>query len=414
MIPKTTTIGSYPAFPRAEDVEYFYTISSHGLAGEVVDPYLGSIEESLNDLTSAGIEVPSTGQTRSDLYALFLDPKFVKGITWDGAEVSVSDRIERSGSIRLSDVVHARSVLPSYFELKEPLTDAYTLARFSKIHTAAYQDTKDLAHDINRKIIIPEIESLQKSGAVSYLQLDSPTIASESSTPDYVLDLYEEAAAVAKLPLVLHVCGDTSRIFGMLSKADVDVLSLDFYHYPKLFDEATARSYDQKIGLGCTDSQNPRIEPAEDTRHLIEYARSRLGDDRIEFVHPHCGQRNLNRETAYAKNVNLCLARDDAYNGEAEEATRSRLKEKEYDPKGYFLVSVKGETKEIFVTYYSYKHQIVRRYRSRFAERIFQSLNEEADNLGISRRHLAYLTLELGRAEALLSSGQVFRQRVVE
>jgi methionine synthase II (cobalamin-independent) len=414
VIPKTTTIGSYPAFPRPEDVEYYYTISSHGLGDEVVDPYLWSVEECLNDFTSSGIEVPSTGQTRGDLYSLFLDPKFVGGVSWDGAEASVNDKIERLGGVRLSDVQYARSVLPSHFELKEPLTDAYTLARFSKIHTSSYSDTRELAKDINRKIIIPELESLQKSGAVSYLQLDSPTIASESSTPDYILDLYEEAAAAAKIPLVLHVCGDTARIFGMLTKAKVHVLSLDFYHYPKLFDEASARSYDQRIGLGCSDSQNPRIDSVEDIRRLIEYARSRFGEDRVEFVHPHCGQRNLNREAAYEKNVNLVLARDDAYNGEAEEATRSRLKTKEYDPKGYFLVSVKRETKEIFVTYYSYKHQVIRRYRSRFAERIFQSLNEEADGLGISRRHLAYLTLELGRAEASLTTAQVFRQKVVE
>ncbi|MDA4117718.1 MAG: hypothetical protein OK455_05175, partial [Thaumarchaeota archaeon] len=82
MIPRVTTNGSYPAFPRAEDVEYYYTISQHGLGGEVVDPYFWSIEEALKDFTSAGVEVPSTGQSRGDLYSLFLDPKFVKGIAW--------------------------------------------------------------------------------------------------------------------------------------------------------------------------------------------------------------------------------------------------------------------------------------------------------------------------------------------
>ena len=50
MIPRVTTIGSYPTFPRAEDVEYYYTISRHGLGGEVVDPYLWSMEEALKSL----------------------------------------------------------------------------------------------------------------------------------------------------------------------------------------------------------------------------------------------------------------------------------------------------------------------------------------------------------------------------
>ncbi len=414
MIPKTTTIGSYPCFPRPEDVEYYYTITSHGLSEEVVDPYLWSIEESINDFTSAGIEVPSTGQTRGDLYALFLDPKFVKGVTWDGAVAEITEKVERLNSIRLSDVLHARGVLPRHYALKEPLTDAYTLARFAKIHTTLYGDTRELAYDINKKVIIPELEDLQNSGAVSYLQLDSPTIASESSTPDYIVGLYEEIASVAKLPVVLHVCGDTARIFSLLTKARVNVLSLDFYHYPRLFDEAATRAYDQRIGLGCTDSQNPRVEMTDEIRHVIEYARARLGEDRVEFVHPHCGQRNLNREAAFEKNVVLSLARDDAYTGEAEEASRSHLTQKEYDPKGYFLISVKKETREIFATYYSYDNRIVKRYRSRHAERLFQSLNDVADELGISRRHLAYLTLELGRAEALIASSQSFRQRVIE
>src|SRR5207237_6323536 len=96
-----------------------------------------------------------------DLYSLFLDQKIVRGISWDGAEASVNDRIERlQCGIRLPAVQYARSVLPSHFQLKEPLTDAYTLARFCKIHTPSYVDTTEHAKDINRKIIIPELESL--------------------------------------------------------------------------------------------------------------------------------------------------------------------------------------------------------------------------------------------------------------
>ena len=92
----------------------------------------------------------------------------------------------------------------------------------------------------------------------------------------------------------------------------------------------------------------------DETRRLIAFAEARLGNDRIQFVHPHCGQRNLNREVAYEKNVVLALARDDACFGRAEEASASHLTAKEYDPGGYFLVSVSRETKEIVVTYYTY------------------------------------------------------------
>ncbi|MDA4117719.1 MAG: hypothetical protein OK455_05180, partial [Thaumarchaeota archaeon] len=328
----------------------------------------------------------------------------------------VNDKVERIGSVRLADVLHAKSVLPSQYELKEPITDAYTLARYAKINTAAYADTRDLAREINKKVIIPEIEDLQNSGAVTWLQLDSPAIAAESSTPDYIASLYEEIASVAKLPVVVHACGDAVRIFSsLLTKLKVDTISLDFYHYPKLFEEASKRNYDQTIGLGCMDSQNMRVETVDETRRLISFAQAKLGNDRIQFVHPHCGQRNLNREVAYEKNVVLTLARDSACFGQAEEASPSHLTEKEYDPRGYFLVSVSKETKEIVVAYYTYDHVAKKRFRSRSAERLFQSLNDEADSLGLSRRHLAYLTLELGRAEAsLASASQTYRQKVIE
>jgi methionine synthase II (cobalamin-independent) len=415
LIPKTTTIGSYPTFPRPEDVEYYLAISSHGLGEEVIDPYFWSIDEALEDFTSAGIEVPSTGQSRGDLYSLFLDPKFVKGIRWNGAEAFVDEKISRVGSNRLADVLHARSALPTHYEIKEPITDAYTLARFAKINTGSYADARELAVEINRKIVIPEIEQLQDSGAVSWIQLDSPAVAADSFTPDYFVGLYEEVAAAAKIPVVLHACGDASRVFPELTRTRVHTLSLDFYHYPRLFDEASRRNYDQLIGLGCTDSQSLRVETVEETGKMIDFARAKLGEDRIQFVHPHCGQRNLNREVAYAKNVVLTLARDDVYFGRPEEAVPSRLTSKEYDPQGYFLVSILRESKEILVTYYSYEHVPKKRFKSRSAERIFQSLNDEADKLGISRRHLAYLTLELGRAEASLQSGaQVYRQKVIE
>lgn len=415
MVPRTTTIGSYPVFPQPEDVEYYHKMVMHGVSDELIDPYLWSIEESIRDFTSSGIEIVSTGQTRGDLYSIFLDPKFVKGIAWDGAEIYVNDKIDRLSSIRLNDVKYARSILPKHFEIKEPITDAYTLAKFAKIKTDLYIDTKHLSIEINRKIVIPEIEDLQKEGLVSMIQLDSPSLAAESFPPEYIAELYEEVANVAKVPIVLHACGDTTRIFRLLTRLKVDVLSLDFYHYPKLMDEASKRNYDQQIGLGALDSQSPRVESVEEISSIIDRARKVIGDERIGLVHPHCGQRSLHREVAFEKNKNLTIARDDVYYGEAEEAKGRRLGFNEYDQRGYFLVTVKRESKEIIVTYYTYTHDVIKRYRAKDAESILQVISDDADILGISKRHLAYLTLELGRAEASLQSQSlIYRQRMIE
>jgi methionine synthase II (cobalamin-independent) len=415
VIPRTTTIGSYPVFPSQEDLDYYQRMSERGLSPDIEDPFLWSIGEALRDFAASGIEVLSTGQTRGDLYSLFLDSRFVKGITWKGAEAYVTDRLSRLSSIRLSDVKYARSLLPEHLYLKEPITDAYTLARFSKITTGTYKDTRELARDINRSIVLPEIQDLQRERLVSYIQLDSPNIAAESSPPDYIRDLYEEVASVAKVPVVLHACGDTTRSLGLLTSLKVDALELDFFHYPHLLAEASRRSFDQTIGLGVLDSQSPRVETVEEIAALIERGRKALGEDRISFVHPHCGQRSLHREVAFEKNAKLTLARDDVYFGEAEEPRTARLEKSQYDPKGYFLVTVKRDTQEIVVSFYTYKHRVVKRYRSRLAERLLQAINDDADSLGISRRHLSYLTLELGRAEATLQSPSLsYRQKMIE
>jgi methionine synthase II (cobalamin-independent) len=413
--PRTTTIGSYPVFPAAEDIDYYSKMVASGLADEVTDPFLWSIEESIKDFAAAGMEITSTGQTRGDLYSLFLDPKFVKGVSWRGAEALVSGKVSRISSIRVADAKFARSVLPEHLILKEPVTDAYTLARFAKISTGSYRDTKELARDINRKVLIPEIEDLQKEGGVSMIQLDSPNIAAESSVPHYVKDLVEEVAAVTSVPLVLHVCGDTMRILRFLASLKVQALELDFFHYPRLLDEAARVNFDPAIGLGVLDSQSPRVETVEEIASLIEKGRKALGEDRIGFVHPHCGERSLHREVAFEKNANMALARDDVYAGEPVEPRQVPLERSQYDSKGYFLVTVKRESREMVVAFYTYRHRVVRRYKSSSAEILLQAINDDADFLGISRRHLSYLTLELGRAEASLRPPSVaYRQKLIE
>jgi len=413
--PRVTIIGSYPVFPAAEDVDYYAKMVAGGLADEVVDPFLWSIEETIKDFAAAGVEIVSTGQTRGDLYSLFLDPKLVKGIGWKGAEAFVSGKVSRASSIRVADVKYARSILPRHLHLKEPLTDAYTLARFAKISTNSYRDTRELARDINRRVLIPEVEDLQKEGGVSMLQLDSPSVAAESSVPHYVKELVEEVASVARVPLILHACGDTTRVLRFLMSMKVQALELDFFHYPRLLDEVSRMSSDQTLGLGVLDSQSPRVETVDEIASLIARGRKVLGEDRIGFVHPHCGERSLHREIAFEKNANMTMARDDVYSGEPVEPSPARLERSQYDSKGYFLVTVKRESKEIVVTFYTYKHRVIRRYRSRSAEVLLQSINDDADRLGITRRHLSYLTLELGRAEASLQPPSVaYRQKLIE
>lgn len=413
MSPGTTTIGSYPVFPSLEDVEYYQKMVQKGLGDEVTDPFLWSIEESVNDFAAAGVEMLSTGQTRGDLFSLFLDPKFVKGIEWDGPQARVTGRLSRSSGIRIHDVNFARSVAPEQASLKEPITDAYTLARFAKISTGSYRDTRDLARDINRKVVIPELEDLQASRSVAMVQLDSPNIATESAVPDYIRGLYEEVASASRLPLALHACGDATRLFRFLTTLSVDTLELDFYHYPRLLEEASRRNFDQSIGMGVTDAQSPRVESVEEIASLVRRGTKALGEHRIGWVHPHCGQRSLHRETAFEKNANLTIARDDVFFGEADEPRVHRPGSAKTRSKGHFHVGVKKDTGEIVLTFYGRQRRVLRRYKSKFAEPLLQAVEDDAESLSLGKTALAHLILELGRAAASLQpQPTTYRQRL--
>ncbi|MCL5287264.1 MAG: Smr/MutS family protein [Acidobacteria bacterium] len=99
-IPSTTVIGSYPIFIADELVKQFKEFPD-----EVDDPVKTSIELAVRDFISAGIEYPSTGQTRDSFIRLFLDPERVEGIEINGSEITVTGKIKRNAPIRLDDVV---------------------------------------------------------------------------------------------------------------------------------------------------------------------------------------------------------------------------------------------------------------------------------------------------------------------
>lgn len=411
--PTTTTIGSYPVYPSPDDIEYYEKMVAKGLGEELEDPFVWSIEESVNDFAAAGVEMFSTGQTRGDLFALFLDPRFVKGIEWEGQQAKVTDRISRISSIRLQDVRHALSVAPRQLSLKEPITDAYTLARFAKISTGSYKDTRELARDFNRKLVIPELEDLQSNSSMAMVQFDSPYIASESATPDYIKGLYDDIASASKVPIALHACGDTTRLFRFLTNLPLDALELDFYHYPRLLDEVSRHNFDQSIGMGVTDAQSPRVESVGEIASLIRRGTKVLGEDRVGWLHPHCGQRSLHRETAFEKNANLTIARDDVFFGEAEEPRIRKENGEKAKARGRFLIGVKKETSEIILTLYGRNGRVIRRYKSKFAEPLLQAVEHDSASIGLSKTQTARLILELGRASASLQQQPTaFRQRL--
>ncbi len=397
-------IGSYPVFvPQSLSNQYESSLE------EIEDPVNSTIQFSVRDFLSAGIEYPSTGQTRDSFIRLFLDPEQVEGISRNGAENIVTGKITRKSPIRLDDVKLAKKIVPSYYGFKEPITDPYTLARNCRIQGTVYADLKELAFAIGKEIVRPELESIQDQ--VDYLQLDAPYYSFEPFK-DYIKPLYEEMCAGLKVPVALHVCGDSFAVFHQLTELKVDVISVDFTYSDRLLDEVARRNFDQTIGLGCVSTGNPTVESEKTIASLVKRAASRIGEDRLRFVHPACGERNLPLDVAYQKNVNMTLARNEVFLGAPVPAHSVSLSESDYDPSGYFLIQVNNHTQQIVISFQTYDHIPKLRLQSSNGEKLISAIVDSKiiSDTELGKRHLGYVGYEIGKAETALKNRVPYRQ----
>jgi 5-methyltetrahydropteroyltriglutamate--homocysteine methyltransferase len=402
--PSTTVIGSYPISVAQGLVEQFRAYPEDN-----EDPVASTIELAVRDFISAGIEYPSTGQTRDSFVRLFLDPQRVEGIEQNGSELIVTKKLKRSGPIRLDDVKLAKRLVPKYYGFKEPVTDPYTLARNCRIKGSVYSDLKELTFAIAREIVRPELESMQPY--VDYLQLDAPYFSFEPFK-DYVKELYEEMLSGIKVPVVLHVCGDSFGVFKELTSLDVDVISLDFTYSDRLLEEVALRSFDQQIGVGCVSTGSPVIESVGTIAGQIQRVVSKIGEGRILFVHPACGERSLPLDVAYQKNVNLTLARNEFFLGAAKSARSVTFNENDYDPNGYFLIQVNLEGQQIVVSFNSYDNVPKLRVQSQSGEKLVAAIVDSKilSDTEYGKHHLGYVGYEIGKAETALKNRVPYRQ----
>ncbi len=367
------------------------------------------------------MEVPSTGQTPYDFIDLFLDPGKVDGVESEGSGRKVTGDIRLREPIRQAEVAYVYDLIDSVqaeggtrklLQLKEPITDPFTLA--TGVLNDTRKDTRELTFEILREIVIPEAKAI--APYVDYYQFDAPRYSAVSARPEYLREIYEEARAELDKPIVLHVCGDTSGIFEELVRFDVDVLSLDFTLTSKLTEVASKKNFDQTLGVGVAKTE-PRVESVREISSVLQDVSRKVGEDRLSFVHPACGQRSLPLRAAYEKNVNITIARDDVFYGGSqvreEGAARSeRLKPSGYDPLGKFKILVDSGSGRIVATLVDYQNVPRRRFVGDYADRIVKTILSDGvlseDERG--SRHLAYIAIELAKAETALHNGLDYRQ----
>lgn len=287
---KTSVIGSYPIYLDPLDLMQHYFSGNE-------PKWERYIEQAVHDMTTAGINFVSDGQTRDPFIQLFT--RHLHGCR-------VRQRTEIVGPIRydhpitISDQVYVKGLLPPKVGLIGVLTGPYTLMKSSV--NSFYGDEKQLCFDF-AAAVHNEAELLQKH--VDFISIDEPFFSNE--LPEYAQELIGAITTGLSCPTRLHVCGDVSRIIPQLVDMPVDILSHEFKASPFLFGLFEQYSCSKKMCIGAVRSDDVTVEPVDEIVMHVQKAFDIFGENVIQIA-PDCGQRMLPRDIAFQKLQHLVLA----------------------------------------------------------------------------------------------------------
>jgi len=287
---ETSVIGSYPVC-----VDTLELINDYFSGQE--SSWKRYIEQAVHDMTTAGIDCVSDGQTRDPFIQLFA--RKLRGCRIRD-RTEIIGHIEYNGPITVQDQIYTRQLLPRKTGLVGILTGPYTLTKSSV--DFFYHDKKELCFDF-AAALRNEAELLQKH--VDLISIDEPFFSNE--LPEYAKDLIGIITNGLSCPTRLHVCGDVSRIIPQLVEIPVDILSHEFKASPNLLDLFREYSCAKKMCVGAVRSDDVRVESVDEIVTHIEKAIAIFGENIVQIA-PDCGQRLLPRETAFHKLQNLSAA----------------------------------------------------------------------------------------------------------
>jgi 5-methyltetrahydropteroyltriglutamate--homocysteine methyltransferase len=287
---KTSVIGSYPISINTPDLikDYF---------AEQQTSWTKYIEQAVHDMTSAGINYVSDGQTRDPFIQLFT--RKLKGCRIR-ERTEIIGRVEYQDPITVPDQIYTKRLLPRHVGLIGVLTGPYTLTKSSV--DSFYHDEKELAFDF-ATALRKEAELLLKH--VDLISIDEPVFSNE--LPQYANELIQTITNGLSRPTRLHVCGDVSRIIPQLVDMPVDILSHEFKASPHLFDVFQDYPCRKNMCVGAVRSDDVVVESVEEIVTHVKKAIA-IFDTNVVQIAPDCGQRLLPRDIAFQKLKNLAAA----------------------------------------------------------------------------------------------------------
>ncbi len=290
---QTTVIGSYPSRLDGKAYAKAYHMSEPQDAGDE------TMRAAVTDIVGAGIDIVADGQTRSDFISLFA--RCFSGIVMQGRPV-VIDEIEYVRQATIADQKAVRKMLPKDMLLKGIVTGPYTIAKNSQ--DRRYKDLQELSFAYARGLA-KEVEAL--SDICDFVQVDEPYFSVD--LPEYAKDLVGKVMGKAKVPKMLHVCGDVSDQFASFVEFPVDYLEHEFAASPGIWDVACEIDFAQTLGVGVARSDINEIDTVDVICERMKQAMDNRDPKKLMF-NPDCGLRNLDVDVARAKLENIVTARN--------------------------------------------------------------------------------------------------------
>ena len=281
----TTVVGSYPSITR------------RGL-GALIDPMRAAVQTAVDDQLKAGVDIISDGQVRGDMVESFTGR--LPGIR--GQEV-IGKIMPPAGTISVADTKYALSKAQY---VKGIITGPTTLSHALHISTPMYRSRGELAIDLARALS-GEALALVEAG-VCMVQIDEPIFSTGIADIATGKEAISLITARLGIPACLHVCGDLSEVIDDVLTLPVQIFDFEFANNEnnlEILAEKDLRG--RKIGFGCLDSTDPKVESINTVKNRIRAGIETFGPENL-LLDPDCGLRMLPRETAYQKLVHLVSA----------------------------------------------------------------------------------------------------------
>jgi len=314
---KTTVVGNYPKITEDKTAVNLRWARNRFdqkkiTKEELEEAYQETIKRVIREQEEAGVDLITDGQIRwDDLVTPFA--KTIEGIEIGGLLRFFDNNVYYRRPIIKSKISFADYSVVDEFkfaqanskrEIKPVIPGAFTFAELSV--DEFYHDEEKLVLDL-AEILHREADKLNQEGA-KIIQIDEPSLCVHPE----MFKLVEESLKIiaeginAKFALYIYF-GSIRKLIPHLFDLPVDMLGVDVVSKKENLDLFLECVDEKKVGLGCVDARNTKMESQSELLALFEKVTKKISPDKL-FVNPSCGLEFLPHAEAQKKLKNMVEA----------------------------------------------------------------------------------------------------------